>query len=448
MECIIIETQQHKKRLNKNMKERFMKRGVVLALCVLGLSSCEEKQEHCQIVNSQARIHQFKVGQRLFEIEKQKIFQVFPHGTNVESMAPRILTSQNSKIVPSSGEVQDFSRPVLYTVTAEDGTKKTYEVSVTVAKEGQSVNDLASSLKQQESSTSTEQPTDALSIETFTLANQNMNINGPTVRYIFTGLENIYALTPTIKLKDGASIRPASGIEQDFSKPVTYTITKTDGSEHTLTVIISSASPFYKDKKGIIKLYHPQNTKVGEVDINGETYSIVDNTTIRTLVKSEPHRAQFFVTSKVTDMQGLFYNDNTFNQPIGSWDMSQVTNMKDMFWQATAFNQPIGNWNVSKVTDMKAMFKKALNFNQPLADWDVSQVTNMTEMFSRAQNFNQPLGNWKVAKVQTMDHMFINTLRFNQDLSTWCVSLIQANPSIDLNAVAWSRAKPNWGSCP
>ena len=55
---------------------------------------------------------------------------------------------------------------------------------------------------------------------------------------------------------------------------------------------------------------------------------------------------------------------------ISNWDVSKVTNMNAMFQNATSFNQPLNNWNVSKVTNMEAMFWGATSFNQPLhAPW-------------------------------------------------------------------------------
>ena len=64
--------------------------------------------------------------------------------------------------------------------------------------------------------------------------------------------------------------------------------------------------------------------------IEGITYTVVDEAILRELVANEADVTQV-VTSKVTDMSYLFYNSETFNQDISSWDVSKVTNMEIMF---------------------------------------------------------------------------------------------------------------------
>ena len=111
-------------------------------------------------------------------------------------------------------------------------------------------------------------------------------------------------------------------------------------------------------------------------------------------------------TSSVTDMEGMFAGETTFNhdfnQPLNNWNVSNVTNMEGMFYNAQSFNQPLNNWNVSNVTNMRRMFS-AFSFNQPLNNWDVSNVTNMGGMFAFANSFNQPLNDWNVSNVRNMD---------------------------------------------
>ena len=155
-------------------------------------------------------------------------------------------------------------------------------------------------------------------------------------------------------------------------------------------------------------------------------------------------------TINVTDMGGMFFNANSFNQNIGNWNTSNVTDMSSMFGGARAFNQNIGNWNVSKVTEMGFMFRNANIFNQNIGTWNVSNVTSMSSMFEDAKAFNQYIGRWNVSKVTSMSGMFNDASSFNQDLSGWCVANISSKPtSFDTGANSWTggtATRPQWGA--
>ena len=65
------------------------------------------------------------------EVGKMVTVQM-PQGTDVTELAPTIEISEGATISPASGEAQDFTNPVAYTVTAQNGTTAVYTVTVVV----------------------------------------------------------------------------------------------------------------------------------------------------------------------------------------------------------------------------------------------------------------------------------------------------------------------------
>jgi hypothetical protein len=56
-----------------------------------------------------------------------------PAGTDVTDLTPLIILSEKAAVSPASGAAQDFTNPVTYRVTAEDGTARDYTVRAVVA---------------------------------------------------------------------------------------------------------------------------------------------------------------------------------------------------------------------------------------------------------------------------------------------------------------------------
>jgi len=162
--------------------------------------------------------------------------------------------------------------------------------------------------------------------------------------------------------------------------------------------------------------------------------------------------------SNVTNMEGTFFNNVTFNQPLNDWNTSNVVNMNYMFTGATAFNQSLNNWNVSNVTKMRSMFYSAHNFNQPLDNWDTSKVTDMAFMFAGTgtlggaayfedrvyHKFNQNINSWNVANVTDMQAMFSLTLNFDQPLNNWNVSKVTNMGTMFADSQAFNQPLNNW----
>jgi len=190
--------------------------------------------------------------------------------------------------------------------------------------------------------------------------------------------------------------------------------------------VCANGEVVYLDANGVTIKACP-NAQIGDTgNVNGFTYTIVSEQQLRDYVNSGYLELNRLVTTQVTNMGGLFFDKQEFNQDISSWDTSNVTNMSAMFYSATLFNQPIGGWDLSNVTDISGMFYRAIYFNQPIGGWNTSNVTNMSGTFYEALYFDQPIGNWNTENVTDMSAMFSGGIsyftQFNQDISNWDTS--------------------------
>ncbi len=131
-----------------------------------------------------------------------------PSGTDITTLTPTISISDNATISPNSGVTQNFTNPVTYTVTAQDGSTQSYTVTVTT-----SVNS-----------------TDSITSFNFGIAGEVDNIGTGSVSVTVPSGTDVTNLTPTIAVSTGATVSPASGTAEDFTNPVTYTVTASDGS--------------------------------------------------------------------------------------------------------------------------------------------------------------------------------------------------------------------------
>lgn len=74
-------------------------------------------------------------GPATIDQEALTIAVTVTRGTDVTRLVPTIEVSEGATVSPASGAEQDFSQPVKYTVTAEDGKSRSeYTVTVSVAK--------------------------------------------------------------------------------------------------------------------------------------------------------------------------------------------------------------------------------------------------------------------------------------------------------------------------
>ncbi|GAB3777038.1 hypothetical protein GCM10028818_23550 [Spirosoma horti] len=149
-------------------------------------------------------------------------------GTDVTKLVPTITVSTKATVSPASGIAQDFTNPVTYSVMAEDGTKQTYTVTVTklTALKSSAKNILTVSFD-----------------KTAPAVKAVVDTTARTITALLPAGADLTRLVPTITTSAKSTVLPASGVAQDFSKVVTYTVTAEDGSTKVFSV--SAATDAY-----------------------------------------------------------------------------------------------------------------------------------------------------------------------------------------------------------
>lgn len=152
----------------------------------------------------------------------KRIVVTLPYGRDVTALIPSIIHTGVS-VSPAPKVAQDFSHPVTYKVKSGDGTTQDYVVTVTVT------------------------PYSAKSISSFSLYEENIglpgviNENDKTILVRAQPGTNVSALKAALSFI-GASVSPGPGVKQDFTKPVTYTVTAADGSTQSYVVTVETLS--------------------------------------------------------------------------------------------------------------------------------------------------------------------------------------------------------------
>lgn len=164
--------------------------------------------------SSENYITAYKLGDAEGVINGNSIAITIPYAMDLAAVEPKIAISEFAVLVePDTLKVGENT----YTVTSEDGKVRTYTVTIT--------------------RTAVARGRQILSFTYGAAAGVIDQVNGTISLVLPAGTGITFA--PTIKLSDFATVTPASGEAQDFSKPVKYKVKAQNGSTNTYTVTVT-----------------------------------------------------------------------------------------------------------------------------------------------------------------------------------------------------------------
>lgn len=190
--------------------------------------SCDVMEEPYIVGAEEAKeILEFKVDsiEGVIDNNQLTVTLEMPSGTDLSHLTPTIVVSTYATVSPESGAERDFTNPVVYRVTAYDGSTADYQVTATV-------HDVA----------------DGKSILSFRVEDPACEgIIDETMKTVTLYLPqgtNVAQIVPLIEVSEGATVSPASGEPQDFTLPVVYTVTAENGTtaDYTVTAIVMDPS--------------------------------------------------------------------------------------------------------------------------------------------------------------------------------------------------------------
>lgn len=145
-------------------------------------------------------------------------------GAELNSLVPIIEYSEKATLSPSESTSQNFNSDITYTVIAENGDNKNYQVVTQNRSLGEESKIL--SFKVNFSGQLIEAEIDEV----------NKQI------YFNSGDYDISLISPIIEISDYASILPSSQTSQDFNSPIEYTVTAENDTESTYTITANKPS--------------------------------------------------------------------------------------------------------------------------------------------------------------------------------------------------------------
>lgn len=169
----------------------------------------------------------YRIGSAEGTVSGNRVAITIPYATDLSQVTPAIVVSEFATVTNSPAALTVGDN--IYVLAAENGETKTYTVTIT--------------------RTPVSTARNILSFKYGGYAGTINNSAGTVSLTLPRGTSTTFA--PTIQVSEFASVSPASGVEQDFSSPVSYKVTAQNGNTKTYTVTVTlsgEAAPNpYKD---------------------------------------------------------------------------------------------------------------------------------------------------------------------------------------------------------
>ena len=233
----------------------------------------------------------------------KSIAATVPYGTNVTALVATFTTTGSSVKVGSTEQVSgmtanNFTRPIIYTVAAADGSTAGYTVTVTVA---------LSSAK-------------AITAFSFSspFATGTIDEGAKTIAVKVPYGTNVTALVATFtttgsSVKVGSTVQVSGTTANDFRSPITYTVTAADGSTAIYTVTVTVA---LSSAKAITAFSFASPATTGVINENAKTIAVTVRygTDVRALVATFTTTGSSVKVGSTVQVSGTTAND--FTNPL------------------------------------------------------------------------------------------------------------------------------------
>ncbi len=335
--------------------------------------------------------------------EDKTITAEVPFGTDVDGLVPSITVSEKATVNPENKTATDFTDVVTYTVTAEDGSKEEYNVTISLGQ---------SSAKRITSFTFLATDNDALTEDLESIIDEGDKTISAEVPF---GTD-VNGLVPTITVSENATVNPENKTATDFADTVTYTVTAEDGSEEEYSVTLTITPP--TEREVLIALYNanPDNRlgwDLEDQDIsNWEGVTVANGTVTRLelyddeVLDSVPPSIGYLENLEVLD---LSFNDiDTLPKEIGL-----LANLKYLFLSGnslTTIPSEIGKLDKLQTLDLE---NNALN-NLP---GEIGDLSNLTDLFLEKNSLTAlPAGLGNLTNLEFLDLQSNNLTTLPQEI--------------------------------